>query len=143
MIHWQSGPATAKVVPFTGGTRKSTRPDPEDALGLMGTRMRFPRNSEVFGEDEPADDEADRQGSQVMSARVYVATTWTGLQQIVVGDGIGPATPLEGWSMGKSVTATLLGVLMQQGAYTLDQPSGQKEQPLHRAEPPVLIELAT
>lgn len=26
-----------------------------------------------------------------MSARVYVATTWTGLQQIVTADGIGPA----------------------------------------------------
>jgi CubicO group peptidase (beta-lactamase class C family) len=38
-------------------------------------------------------------------------------------DGITATTPLEGWSMGKSVTATLLGVLMQQGAYTLDQPA--------------------
>jgi CubicO group peptidase (beta-lactamase class C family) len=33
------------------------------------------------------------------------------------------STPLEGWSMGKSVTGTLLGVLIQQGAYTLTQPA--------------------
>jgi CubicO group peptidase (beta-lactamase class C family) len=37
--------------------------------------------------------------------------------------GIAPTTPLESWSMGKSLAATLLGVLMQQGAYTLWQPA--------------------
>jgi hypothetical protein len=36
-------------------------------------------------------------------------------------DGITHTTPLESWSMGKSVTATLMGVLIQQGAYQLDQ----------------------
>lgn len=35
--------------------------------------------------------------------------------------GIAPTTPLESWSMGKSVVGTLMGVLVQQGAYTLDQ----------------------
>lgn len=39
------------------------------------------------------------------------------------GEGITEATPLEGWSMGKSVTATLMGILMRQGAYTLTQPA--------------------
>lgn len=37
--------------------------------------------------------------------------------------GIQPDTPLESWSMGKSVTATLLGILIQQGVYRLDQPA--------------------
>jgi CubicO group peptidase (beta-lactamase class C family) len=37
--------------------------------------------------------------------------------------GISAATPLESWSMGKSVTATLMGVLIQQGVYALDQPA--------------------
>lgn len=37
--------------------------------------------------------------------------------------GITPTTPLESWSMGKSVTATMMGVLIQQGAYRLDQPA--------------------
>lgn len=37
--------------------------------------------------------------------------------------GITRTTPLESWSMGKSVVATLLGVLMQQGEYQLDQPA--------------------
>ncbi len=37
------------------------------------------------------------------------------------GEGITATTPLESWSMGKSVTATMMGVLIQQGAYALDQ----------------------
>ena len=37
------------------------------------------------------------------------------------GDGITMHTPLESWSMGKSVTATLMGVLIQQGVYDLWQ----------------------
>jgi len=38
-------------------------------------------------------------------------------------DGITSSTPLESWSMGKSVTATMMGILINQGAYTLDQPA--------------------
>jgi CubicO group peptidase (beta-lactamase class C family) len=39
------------------------------------------------------------------------------------GDGIGIHTPLESWSMGKSLTGTLLARLIHMGAYTLDQPA--------------------
>lgn len=39
------------------------------------------------------------------------------------GAGVGIHTPLESWSMGKSLTATLLAVLMQQGVYDLWQPA--------------------
>ena len=35
------------------------------------------------------------------------------------GDGLTMHTPLESWSMGKSLTATLMGVLIQQGVYDL------------------------
>ncbi|HEX9164469.1 MAG TPA: serine hydrolase [Gemmatimonadales bacterium] len=38
-------------------------------------------------------------------------------------DGIGIHTPLESWSMGKSLTGTLMGRLIQQGVYTLEQPA--------------------
>ena len=57
-----------------------------------------------------------------MSASVVV--TYKG--QIVAeryGEGIDIHTPLESWSMGKSLSATLLGVLIQEGVYTLDQPA--------------------
>jgi len=39
------------------------------------------------------------------------------------GDGIDMHTSLESWSMGKSLTATLMGILIQQGEYSLDQPA--------------------
>jgi CubicO group peptidase (beta-lactamase class C family) len=39
------------------------------------------------------------------------------------GPNITQTTPLESWSMGKSLSGTLLGVLIKQGAYTLDQPA--------------------
>lgn len=38
-------------------------------------------------------------------------------------EGITKDTPLESWSMGKSLTATLMGVLINQGVYTLNQPA--------------------
>jgi CubicO group peptidase (beta-lactamase class C family) len=37
--------------------------------------------------------------------------------------GITETTPLESWSMGKSVTSTMMGLLIKQGAYTLEQPA--------------------
>jgi CubicO group peptidase (beta-lactamase class C family) len=39
------------------------------------------------------------------------------------GENVSLTTPLESWSMGKSLTATLLGVLIQQGVYDLWQPA--------------------
>src|SRR5437868_14079533 len=38
-------------------------------------------------------------------------------------EGITMHTPLESWSMGKSVTATLIGILIKQGVYDLWQPA--------------------
>lgn len=52
------------------------------------------------------------------------AVSWKGQ---LIGEkyrpGINADTKLESWSMGKSMTATLLGMLIQQGVYTLDQPA--------------------
>ncbi len=50
--------------------------------------------------------------------------TWKGR---LIGEkyapGITSRTPLESWSMGKSVTATLMGILVKQGVYQLTQPA--------------------
>jgi CubicO group peptidase (beta-lactamase class C family) len=55
-----------------------------------------------------------------MTAAVIV--TWRGR---IIGERYGrditARTPLESWSMGKSVTASLMGILIQQGAYELWQ----------------------
>ena len=50
--------------------------------------------------------------------------TWKGrLIAERYGEGISAQTPLESWSMGKSVTASLMGVLIKQGVYDLWQPA--------------------
>ena len=38
-------------------------------------------------------------------------------------DGLDLRTRLENWSMGKSLTVTLMGILIQQGVYDLEQPA--------------------
>ncbi|MDP9414257.1 MAG: beta-lactamase family protein [Pseudomonadota bacterium] len=53
--------------------------------------------------------------------QVFVVT-WKG--QLIgerYGNGANATMPLESWSMGKSIIGTLMGVLIQQGTYTLDQ----------------------
>jgi CubicO group peptidase (beta-lactamase class C family) len=50
--------------------------------------------------------------------------TWRGrLIAERYGPGVADQTPLESWSMGKSLTATLMGILMKQGVYDLWQPA--------------------
>ena len=39
------------------------------------------------------------------------------------GQGITKNTPLESWSMGKSLSATIMGTLIKKGVYTLEQPA--------------------
>ena len=82
--------------------------------------------------DEPIPGEIDEAGLDAamdafftdgaMSASLVV--TYDG--QLIAeryGEGIDIHTPLESWSMSKSLSTTLLGVLIQQGEYTLDQPA--------------------
>src|SRR5882762_4916988 len=62
-------------------------------------------------------------GSAAEMAAAF-GVTWRGrLIAERYGDGITAHTPLEGWSMGKSLTATLMGVLVKQGVYDLWQPA--------------------
>lgn len=56
MLHWRGEPTSAKIVPFDVHARKAgAGPSVNELLEMMGARMRFPRNAEIFGEDEPAD----------------------------------------------------------------------------------------
>jgi len=50
--------------------------------------------------------------------------TWRGrLIAERYGAGVTERTPLESWSMGKALTSTLLGILVKQGAYDVQQPA--------------------
>ncbi|MGB5079040.1 MAG: serine hydrolase [Sphingorhabdus sp.] len=60
-------------------------------------------------------------GSENTFTQAFVIT-WKG--QIIAeryGSGADANMPLEGWSMGKSISASLMGVLIEQGTYRLDQ----------------------
>lgn len=115
---------------------------PQDGSGLAFTPKPVPRKLPVAGTtawpmgDVIAPDAAGGLDPAKLKAVVDAAfapddaltqafvVTWKG--HIVAeryGAGATAETPLEGWSMGKSITASLMGVLMQQGVYTLDQPA--------------------
>jgi CubicO group peptidase (beta-lactamase class C family) len=57
------------------------------------------------------------------------------------GPGIKKSTPLESWSMGKSMTAALMGILIRQGAYELWQPAPIPEWQ-HSGDPRAKIRIA-
>ena len=62
-------------------------------------------------------------GSAAEMTAAFVVT-WRG--RIIAeryGEGITLHTPLESWSMGKSLTATLMGILVKEGVYSLSQPA--------------------
>jgi len=53
----------------------------------------------------------------------YVVTYKGNIIAEKYADGINKHTALESWSMGKSLSATIMGILMKQGVYTLEQPA--------------------
>lgn len=57
------------------------------------------------------------------------------------GPGISKDTPLESWSMGKSMTAALMGILIRQGVYELSQPAPIPEWQ-HPGDPRARIRIA-
>ena len=106
---------------FTATDVKSSLPDPSMQPWPMG---------DVLPDDPPPAD-LDRptiaravaaafQPDEAMTAAFVV--TWKG--RVIgerYGDGITMHTPLESWSMGKSLTATLMGILIERGVYELWQ----------------------
>src|SRR5262249_2174622 len=68
---------------------------------------------------KPAVDAAFEPAASMTAAFVV---TWKGrLVAERYGPGITATTPLESWSMGKSLTATLMGILIKAGEYDLWQ----------------------
>ena len=101
----------------------STQPDSARLPWPMGERTASPTQPMPPGLDgvkvKAALDAAFDPAGEMTAA--FVAT-WKGhLIAERYGPGITSRTPLESWSMGKSITATLMGMLIKDGAYTLDQ----------------------
>jgi CubicO group peptidase (beta-lactamase class C family) len=116
-------PIGKTTVSFTPRQVKSTLPDPSSQPWPMGDRP--PADPLPKGVDadkvKRAVEAAFEPAAEETAAFVV---TWRGMP---IGEryapGITAHTPLESWSMGKSVTATLMGVLIRQGAYELSQPA--------------------
>ena len=115
-------PIGEESVHFTPVEVKSTLPDPSTQPWPMGDVL----SNELL----PAELDAQKVAAAVDTAfepaegmTAAFVVTWKGN---IIGEryrkGIDMHTPLESWSMGKSLTATLMGVLIQQGVYNLWQP---------------------
>jgi CubicO group peptidase (beta-lactamase class C family) len=114
-------PVGEDSVYFDPLTLKSRLPDPSEQVWPMGDVLA--ETSDPAGVDAEkvarAVDAAFTPG-EAMTAAFLV--TWNG--RIIgerYGDGIDMHTSLESWSMGKSLTATLMGILIEQGVYDLWQ----------------------
>jgi CubicO group peptidase (beta-lactamase class C family) len=116
-------PLGADSVQFRPIRVRSRLPDPSTQPWPMGDAL--PREALPAGLDaakvKQAVDAAFEPAAGMTAAFVV---TWKGrLIAERYGDGISRQTPLESWSMGKSVTASLMGVLIRQGVYDLGQPA--------------------
>lgn len=113
----------AHSLSFEPSRVSSALPDPSEQDWPMGDRLPVtPFPDEVDRDAITAAIDIAFEPPQALTAAVVV--THRGR---LVGEryrpGITMHTPLESWSMGKSLTATLMGLLIQQGVYQLDQPA--------------------
>jgi CubicO group peptidase (beta-lactamase class C family) len=102
---------------------KSKLPDPSTQPWPMGDKLsNAPLPKEINAEKVKQAVDAAFEPATGMTAAFVV--TWRG--RIIgerYGEGVTARTPLESWSMGKSLTATLMGILIKQGVYDLWQPA--------------------
>jgi CubicO group peptidase (beta-lactamase class C family) len=116
-------PLGKSEVAFTPVAVKSALPDAAAQAWPMGDVLpEAPLPAEIdAGKLRQALDTAFEPAGGMTAAFVV---TWRGrLIGERYGSGIGARTPLEGWSMSKSTTAALMGILIRQGVYQLDQPA--------------------
>ena len=116
-------PIGQSSVNFTPVTVKSGLPDPSTQRWPMGDVLaEGPLPTGINAAKLKQAVNAAFEPAEAMTAAFVV--TWRGwLAAERYGEGLTARTPLEGWSMGKSLTATLLGILIKQGVYELSQPA--------------------
>jgi CubicO group peptidase (beta-lactamase class C family) len=116
-------PVGQTTVNFTPIQVKSRLPDP--------SKQPWPMGDMLVSDSLPAELNADKVKRAVDAAfgrpdemTAAFVVTWKGH---LIGEryapGVTARTALESWSMGKSVTASLMGILIHQGVYQLSQPA--------------------
>jgi CubicO group peptidase (beta-lactamase class C family) len=99
----------------------STLPDAASTPWPMGDRI---DNTEDLANSDKINEALDLAFADPEALTAAVVITHKG--QLIgerYRDGITMHTPLESWSMGKSLTGTLMGILINQGVYELYQPA--------------------
>jgi CubicO group peptidase (beta-lactamase class C family) len=116
-------PVGEDSVYFTPVAVASRLPDPSKQVWPMGDVLpEAPHPAGIDAEKVARAVDAAFTPDESMTAAFVV--TWNG--RIIgerYGDGFDMHTSLESWSMGKSLTATLMGILIEQGVYELWQPA--------------------
>lgn len=116
-------PAGKDSLNFKPVRLKSRLPDPATRPWPMGDMLsKEPLPAEIDANKVRQAVDAAFEPAAGMTAAFVV--TWKG--RIIgerYGEGITLHTPLESWSMGKSLTATLMGILIKRGVYHLWQPA--------------------
>jgi len=115
----------------TGQTAVNFKPVAVRSALPDASTQRWPMGDVLADEPLPAEIDAAKlqqavdaafEPAEAMTAAFVV--TWKGrLIAERYGQGLSERTPLEGWSMGKSITATLFGILVKEGVYELSQPA--------------------
>jgi CubicO group peptidase (beta-lactamase class C family) len=115
-------PIGQKDVSFTPVAVRSTLPDPATQPWPMGDRLpETPLPPEL---NQAKLTQAMEIAFDPAAFTAAFVVTWKG--RIIAeryGPNVTPRTPLESWSMGKSLSATLMGVLLKRGDYDLWQPA--------------------
>jgi CubicO group peptidase (beta-lactamase class C family) len=115
-------PIGQKDVSFTPVAVRSTLPDPATQPWPMGDRLHeTPLPPEL---NQAKLTQAMEIAFDPAAFTAAFVVTWKG--RIIAeryGPNVTPRTPLESWSMGKSLSATLMGVLLKRGDYDLWQPA--------------------
>ena len=116
-------PVGKTSVNFTPVAVKSALPDPATQPWPMGNVLPTEALPKEIGEAK-LHQAVDAAFATTDSMTAAFVVTWRG--RVIAeryGEGVSALTPLEGWSMGKSLTATLMGVLINQRVYDLWQPA--------------------
>jgi CubicO group peptidase (beta-lactamase class C family) len=102
---------------------ESSLPDPDTQTWPMGDDLSERELPEGINMElvQQAIDTAFRNPASLTAA--YVVTYKNEIVGERYREGLNMHTKLESWSMGKSLTATLMGILIEQGIYDLDQPA--------------------
>ena len=109
-------------VSFTPVTVRSALPDPQTQPWPMGDRLPdgpLPAGIDAARLQQAVDEAFDPAGFTA----AFVITHRGRIIAERYGPNITPTTPLESWSMGKSLSATLMGLLIKRGVYDLWQPA--------------------